>query len=107
MPNSILIVEDEENILKLLFDVLNDVGDYQILYARDGEEALTIARLDNPDIMILDIQLPKLNGYKVCKLIKSGPAISHIQSQAWRLKCFLRGEASGWSSGGRAYSGRR
>jgi DNA-binding response OmpR family regulator len=79
MTKKMLIVEDEEDILELLFAIFDDVGDYRILCARDGEEAVKIARVDNPDIILLDIQLPKLNGYKVCKLIKSDPAMSRTK----------------------------
>jgi DNA-binding response OmpR family regulator len=76
MTKKVLIVEDEEDIIELLSAVFDDLGDYKVLYARDGEEALKIARVDSPDVILLDIQLPKLNGYKVCKLIKSDPAMS-------------------------------
>ncbi len=79
MAKKILLVEDEENVLKLLSEIFGDLGDYRILYARDGEEALTIARADNPDIILLDIQLPKISGHEVCKLVKSDPAMSHTK----------------------------
>ncbi len=79
MTKKILIVEDEEDILELLSEVFGDLEDYRILCARDGEEALWIAQVDNPDIILLDIGLPKVNGYDVCKLVKSDPAMSHIK----------------------------
>jgi two-component system alkaline phosphatase synthesis response regulator PhoP len=74
-----LIVEDEDDVLELLFTIFDDLGGYRILCARDGEEALRIAREDNPDIILLDILLPKMNGYEVCKSVKSVPAMSHIK----------------------------
>lgn len=79
MIKKILIAEDEEDILELLSAIFGDLGDYEILCARDGEETLRIARVDNPDIILLDIQLPKLNGYEVCKLVKSDPTMSQIK----------------------------
>jgi len=79
MTKKILIAEDEEDILELLSTILGDRGDYEILYSRDGEETLRIARVDNPDIILLDIQLPKLNGYEVCKLVKSDPTMSQTK----------------------------
>lgn len=79
MTKKILIVEDKEDILELLSAIFDDPGDYQILCARDGEEALRIARVDNPDIILLDIQLPKISGYEVCKSVKSDPAMSHTK----------------------------
>jgi len=57
VTNRILIVEDEEDILELLCAIFDDLGDYRILCTRDGKEALRIARVDNPDIILLDIQL--------------------------------------------------
>jgi DNA-binding response OmpR family regulator len=72
----ILIVEDEKDILDLIFSVFDDLKDYRILNARDGEEALRLARMDNPDIILLDIEIPKLNGYEVCKSVKSDPTMS-------------------------------
>ena len=79
MTKRVLIVEDEENILELLSAIFEDLGDYRILCVRDGEDALRIARTDNPDIIMLDIRLPKLNGYEVCKSVKSNSAMSHIK----------------------------
>ena len=79
VTKKILIVEDEEDILELLSAIFGDLGDYGILCARDGEEALRIGRVDNPDIILLDIQLPRLNGYEVCKSVKLDPTLSHIK----------------------------
>lgn len=79
MTKKILITEDEEDTLELLSEIFGDLGDYEILCARDGEEALRITRVDNPDIILLDIQLPKLNGYEVCKLMKSDPTMSQTK----------------------------
>ena len=72
----ILVVEDEEDILELLLSVFADFADYQILSATDGEEALRLARVRSPEIILLDIHLPKLNGYEVCKSVKSDPTMS-------------------------------
>jgi len=79
VTKKILITEDEEDTLELLSEIFGDLGDYEILCARDGEEALRITRVDDPDIILLDIQLPKLNGYEVCKLMKSDPTMSQTK----------------------------
>lgn len=76
MTKSILVVEDEEEILGLISEELSLLDGYRVLCARDGKEALEMARASNPDIIILDIQLPKLNGYEVCRLIKTDMAMS-------------------------------
>ncbi len=76
MTSKILIVEDEEDILELLLAIFEDSGDYRILCARDSEEALRIVRRDEPDVVLLDVHLPTLNGYEVCKVIKSDTTVS-------------------------------
>ena len=68
MPK-ILIVEDDKHILTGLVDSLTMEG-YKTIIARDGKEALAQARERAPDLIILDIMLPKLNGFEVCKELR-------------------------------------
>lgn len=65
----ILLVEDEENLRELLKYQLENAG-YQVITAKDGLEALSLARKHNIDLIILDLMLPKLDGYTVCRLLK-------------------------------------
>ena len=66
----ILIVEDDKNILAGLVDNLKMAG-YATVIARDGESALKQVEERHPDLIVLDIMLPKLNGFEVCKRLKS------------------------------------
>jgi CheY-like chemotaxis protein len=75
----VLVVEDEKDVLELILSIFDGLGNYQILTAMDGEEAINLAQTDNPDIILLDIQLPRFNGYEVCGYIKSDPTTSHIK----------------------------
>ena len=79
MTKKILIVEDEEDILELFSTTFDTLVDYEINCARDGEEALRIVRVDKPDMILLDIHLPKLDGFRVCETVKSDPAMSHTK----------------------------
>jgi two-component system cell cycle response regulator len=79
MTKKILIVEDEEDIVELLQAMFSDLANYQTLYAKDGREAINIARANHPDIILLDIQLPDMTGYEVCKKVKSDPVIPHTR----------------------------
>jgi CheY-like chemotaxis protein len=79
MTKKVLIVEDEEPIIELLGAIFDGLADYQTTYARDGQEALRTARADDPDIVLLDVHLPKMDGYEVCKFIKSDPNTSHTK----------------------------
>jgi two-component system phosphate regulon response regulator PhoB/two-component system alkaline phosphatase synthesis response regulator PhoP len=68
--NKILVVDDEENISSYLSRKLAKLG-YEVLVASDGETALDMAFTRLPDIVLLDVKLPKMNGYEVCHKIKS------------------------------------
>ena len=75
----ILLVDDEEAILELISATLSYGDGYQFTLARDGEEALCTARRDKPDLILLDILMPKKDGYYVCRALKQDPETAHIQ----------------------------
>ena len=79
MAKVILIVEDEEDIINLLTLTLNTLDEVKILHAIDGSTALKILKIHVPNIVILDIQLPKSNGYDLCKSIKMNPIMSQTK----------------------------
>ena len=71
----ILVVDDEINFLKIL--KLNlEAKNYEVVTALDGEEALKKLKSEKPDVVILDIMLPKLNGDEVCRGIRNDPVFS-------------------------------
>lgn len=69
MVKKILVVDDEQSIVTLLQYNLEQAG-FSVLTASDGEEGLRIASLENPDLMVLDLMLPKLDGIEVCKRLR-------------------------------------
>ena len=69
MPKKILVVDDEPNIIKLLESRLSHSG-YDIITAVDGKTCLKKAKDEKPDLILLDIILPGLNGFEVCKHLK-------------------------------------
>ena len=72
MPNGpLLIVDDEPQNLATMRQILRD--DYPLLFARSGEDALRLAREESPSLILLDIQLPDLSGYEVCRQLKASP----------------------------------
>ena len=76
--NRILVVEDEESLLKLESILLSSKG-YSVTGVMDGRSALEEVKANKPDLVILDIMLPEIDGFEVCRRIKEDPAISHIQ----------------------------
>lgn len=73
----ILIVDDEPYIRELVSTTLKG-DEYKILEAGDGEEALQIARNEMPDLILLDIRMPKKDGLEVCRELKSDPKTSSL-----------------------------
>ena len=65
----ILLVEDEKDMVYAISLRLEAAG-YEIIAAYDGQEALIKARKEKPDLIVLDLMLPKVNGYKVCRMLK-------------------------------------
>ena len=72
MAKTILIVEDSPMEMKLMMSLLEDRG-YQLFSATDGEEAVAAAQRHHPDLILLDVVLPKKNGFQVCRQLKSSP----------------------------------
>ncbi len=69
MENKVLIIEDDPNLLATLKYNLKKEG-YDVVTATDGEQALEVARREWPGLIILDIMLPKLNGFEVCRILR-------------------------------------
>ena len=76
-PETILIVEDESGTRESWAEFFQNVG-YRVLEAEDGRQALEIVRSDPPDIVLLDLRLPVLDGYQVCQRLKGDPATVDI-----------------------------
>ena len=73
----ILLVDDEVDLVETVRFSLEGEG-YQVLVSFNGEDALNKARKETPDLILLDLMLPKLDGYKVCRLLKFDERYKHI-----------------------------
>jgi CheY-like chemotaxis protein len=85
----VLLADDSPLIHRHTVPILEDDG-YEVRSANDGEEAVALARELSPDLVITDIEMPKLDGYGVCKTLKSEPATAHVPV----LICSSLGEAA-------------
>ena len=74
---SLLVVDDNQDLVDFLRDMLKDKFK-QIYAAADGVEALELLRKYQPDIIVSDVMMPRMNGYELCKQIKEDIAVSHI-----------------------------
>ncbi|RQD80598.1 response regulator [Methanosalsum natronophilum] len=73
----ILIVDDEMDTLLTTKRAL-EIDGYNVIEANDGKKALEIIRIENPDIILLDLMLPEMDGFDVCKKVKTDPLYGHI-----------------------------
>ena len=77
MAKKILIVEDEPRNLKLLRDLLQRFG-YETIEATDGEQGVELARARNPDLILMDIMMPKMDGIEATRILKADTATKNI-----------------------------
>jgi two-component system, cell cycle response regulator DivK len=77
MTKCILVVEDHLDNRKIIRDMLSG-SDYEILEAENGKEALAVIAKQRPDLILMDIQLPIMDGYTATRLIKGDPALKSI-----------------------------
>ncbi|MEM6261797.1 MAG: response regulator transcription factor [Bacteroidota bacterium] len=73
----ILIVDDEADILDLLEYNLEKDG-YEVIKGKDGQEAVAMAEQEKPDLIILDVMMPQMDGIKACQIIRSRPGLEHV-----------------------------
>ncbi len=77
MTKKILVVDDEKDITETLSFMLKAKG-YEVNVANDGEDGLKLAKEIMPDLIILDVMMPKINGYKIARLLKYDNKYKHI-----------------------------
>ena len=74
---SVLVIDDSPTVRRLAEIVLSQAG-YEVYTADDGDEGLDIAKRVHPSIILVDFVMPRMNGYKLCKIIRSDPDLKHI-----------------------------
>ena len=104
MPASsrILLVDDEISLVKTVGKRL-EVEGFEVVSAMDGEGALSKAQTEHPDLIILDLMLPKMNGFEVCKRLKQDPALQRIPVIIFTAKAQEKDEQLAMQYGANAY----
>lgn len=75
----ILLADDEEAIRSLVAATLKNTDRYVVLLAQDGEQALEIALKERPELVLLDVRMPRMDGFEVCKELKSDSRTAHAK----------------------------
>ncbi len=98
MSKLILAVEDQEDNMQILRDLLTNAG-YEIVEAENGPDALAIAAKRRPDLILMDIQIPIIDGYEATRRIKADPALRSIPIIAVTSHAIDHGEEKARAAG--------
>ncbi len=98
MPKKILAVDDERHIVRLVEVNLQRAG-YEVVTAFDGREALEKVKSENPDLVVLDVMMPYMDGFEVLKHLKADPATAEIPVIMLTAKAQDADVFRGWQSG--------
>ena len=98
----ILLVDDEKDMVYAVKLQL-ETHDYEVITAQDGQEGLEKARHEKPDLIILDLMLPKIDGYKVCRMLKFDEKYKNIPVLMFTARIQQSDEKLGYEVGADAY----
>ena len=98
MGKKILVVDDEKHIVRLVQVNLERAG-YEVVTAYDGEEALQKVKQERPDLIVLDVMMPKMDGFEVMKHLKADPTTRDIPVIMLTAKAQDADVFKGWQSG--------
>lgn len=102
MAKKILVVDDEADLLEMI-KLRLEANNYAVISAYDGQEGLDKAKKEKPDLIILDLMLPKIDGYKVCRLLKFDEKYKRIPIILFTARAQEADKKLGEEVGGDAY----
>ena len=88
MAKRVLIIDDDEDHLRITAKVLTEIGQLDVVTSSQSADALQIIRQTKPDVLLLDIMMPKVDGFTICKQVKETPDLSHIKILVYSAKIF-------------------
>jgi DNA-binding response OmpR family regulator len=102
IAKKILIIEDDPSVLKATSYILEKEG-YQVLTAQDGLDGLKKAKQDNPDLLILDVMLPGIDGFEICHSLRNEPQTAELPIIMFSAKGQESDKATGLKVGANEY----
>ena len=103
MPKQRILVVDDEKDMVFAVKLQLEANHFEVLTASDGQDGLEKARREKPDLIILDLMLPKLDGYKVCRMLKFDEKYKHIAVILFTARAQKDDEKTGYEVGADAY----
>jgi two-component system alkaline phosphatase synthesis response regulator PhoP len=103
MAATILVADDEPDLLFMTSFTLRSLGGFEVIEAHNGEEALELALRKRPALLVLDIKMPRLTGYDVCKHIRQEPQLAHTPVILLSAKGQKTELDAGWDAGATEY----
>lgn len=102
MARKICVIEDNPNLLRQISYVFEQEG-YEVATAMDGSEGMRRVRAEKPDLLILDIMLPGIDGYQVCRYLRADPKTAHLPIIILTAKAQARDQEYGFQAGADDY----
>ncbi len=102
MKKKILIVDDEKDIRSLIEKILGE-GAYDIFQAKDGQDMFDFLKDNKPDLILLDVMMPGINGYDICHMLKRNPETSTIPVVMLTVLSGPQDASKGMAMGASAY----
>jgi two-component system cell cycle response regulator DivK len=102
MSKRILVVDDQEDNRRILRDLLTASG-FEVIEATTGEDAVTVAEAESPSLILMDIQLPGIDGYEATRRIKAKPALSKVPLIVVTSYALSGDDAKAFAAGADAY----
>jgi CheY-like chemotaxis protein len=88
MNNKILLLDDDDDFLAVTTKLLSQIGKFEVVASSDSEGAMELIRKEKPGLILLDIMMPKVDGFTICKNVKSAPDLKHIKIVVYSAKIF-------------------
>lgn len=102
MKKKILIVDDEKDIRSLIEKILGNIS-YEVSQAKDGQEMFNLLEKNKPDLILLDVMMPGVNGYEICHLLKRNPDTASIPVVLLTVLSGPQDASKGMAMGAAAY----
>ncbi len=88
MKKKILIFDDDDDFLSITTKVLSQIGKFEVVPSDDSSDAMGLIRKTKPDLLLLDIMMPKVDGFTICKSVKDAEDLKHIKIIVYSAKIF-------------------